>query len=113
MQMNSSALWLRLDSPGPSFSEGKGIRAWSLSVGDRDLWPRCKVFSYAVSSPRQTAHEEKFTPAPEKFIFLTWEQNFLSEVGIFGAFQGKAVSKIFSELQKFRQLHTLFQYNTP
>ena len=32
-RMNSSAEWLRLDSPGPSFSAGEGMRAWSLSVG--------------------------------------------------------------------------------
>ena len=34
MQMNSSAEWLRALSPGPIFSEGNGISAWSLSVGE-------------------------------------------------------------------------------
>ena len=33
-QMYSSAEWLRLLCPGPSFSEGKGMSAWSLSVGE-------------------------------------------------------------------------------
>jgi len=34
MRMNSSAEWERDDCPGPSFIEGKGIRAWSERVGD-------------------------------------------------------------------------------
>lgn len=34
MPMNSSALCERADEPGPSFSDGHGIRAWSLSVGE-------------------------------------------------------------------------------
>ena len=34
MQMYSSAECERQDSPGPSFSDGKGIRAWSESVGE-------------------------------------------------------------------------------
>ena len=34
MQTYSSAECERDDSPGPSFSEGKGIRAWSDSVGE-------------------------------------------------------------------------------
>ena len=33
-QMNSSAVWLRAESPGPIFNEGKGMRAWSDSVGE-------------------------------------------------------------------------------
>ena len=32
--MYSSAVWEREDSPGPSFSEGKRIKAWSLNVGE-------------------------------------------------------------------------------
>ena len=32
----SSAVWLRLDWPGPIFIEGNGIRAWSLKVGDKE-----------------------------------------------------------------------------
>ena len=53
-----------------------------------------KFLSQIASTPQQAVNEGKFTPAPEKNIFLTWEKNFLSEVGIFGAFQKKAVSKI-------------------
>ncbi len=34
MQMYSSAEWEREDCPGPSFSEGQGIRAWSERVGE-------------------------------------------------------------------------------
>jgi hypothetical protein len=32
--MNSSALCERAELPGPNFKEGKGIKAWSLSVGE-------------------------------------------------------------------------------
>ena len=53
-----------------------------------------KFFAYAVSASKPPVSEEKFAPALEKNIFLTWEKNFLGEVGIFWAFQGKAVSKI-------------------
>ena len=32
--MYSSAVWEREDSPGPSLSDGKRIKAWSLNVGE-------------------------------------------------------------------------------
>ena len=56
----------------------------------------------------KVVNEGKFTPAPGKIIFLTWEKNFLSEVGIFFGFSRKDSVKDFAELQKFRQLLTLF-----
>lgn len=33
MCMYSSAVWLRVLSPGPIFIDGQGMRAWSLRVG--------------------------------------------------------------------------------
>ena len=33
MRMYSSAVWLRVLSPGPIFIDGQGMRAWSLRVG--------------------------------------------------------------------------------
>ena len=33
-QTNSSAVWEREEEPGPYLKEGKGISAWSLSVGE-------------------------------------------------------------------------------
>ena len=32
--MYSSAVCERAESPGPSLNEGKGIKAWSLNVGE-------------------------------------------------------------------------------
>ena len=66
---------------------------------------RCQVFSFAALACQPPANEGKFTRRLGNKISLTWAQNFLSEVGILGAFQGKAMSKIFlngkSLLQKF------------
>ena len=47
------------------------------------MYKNVKFLSQSTYTPQPTANEEKFTPAPEKFISLTWEQNFLSEVGVF------------------------------
>ena len=46
MRMYSSAVWEREDSPGPIFTDGKRIRAWSERVGEPngtspDCWHRC------------------------------------------------------------------------
>ena len=71
---------------------------------------RCKVFSYAVSCPRQAVNEGKFTPTPGKIIFLTRAQNFLSEVGIFGAFQGIAVSKIFPNCKSLNLTYQMIRF---
>ena len=49
-----------------------------------------KFFVYVVSASKQPVNEKKFTPAPEKFIFLTQEYNFQSEVAVSWAFSRKS-----------------------
>ena len=53
---------------------------WGIEAR-KALWAECQVFSSAASALQQLVGEEKFAPAPEKNISLTWAQNFLSEVG--------------------------------
>ena len=63
------------------FDFRNGARCVVRSGQQKTQHPPCQVFSCTDSAPQPPANEEKFTPAPEKNIFLTGEQNFLSEVG--------------------------------
>lgn len=67
--------------------------AWCAVTRGRHHSLIVKFFIYAIPVSKLPVNEEKFTPAPKKIIFLTWEYNFLSEVAVSWAFQGKAVSR--------------------
>ena len=55
---------------------------WHIFCSDINHCRRnVKFFSSAASALQRLVGEEKFAPAPEKNISLTWAQNFLSEVG--------------------------------
>ena len=62
-QMYSSALWLRALSPGPNFSDGKGIRVWSLRVvKSKSKAPLCDQLIKGVNPSNY--------PCPESFAVI-------------------------------------------
>ena len=63
--------------------------AWCAVTRGRHHSLIVKFFIYAIPASKLPVNEEKFTPAPEKNIFLTWEYDFLSEVVVSWAFSGK------------------------
>ena len=55
---------------------------WHIFCSDINHYRRnVKFFSSTASALQRLVGEEKFAPALEKNISLTWAQNFLSEVG--------------------------------
>ena len=64
-------------------SQWQTVQRSNVSRGNAGstMYKNVKFLSQPTSTPHPLANEEKFTPAPKKFISLTWEQNFLSEVG--------------------------------
>ena len=63
--------------------------AWCAVTRGRHHSLIVKFFIYAIPASKLPVNEEKFTPAPKKIIFLTWEYNFLSEVAVSWAFSEK------------------------
>ena len=71
--MYSSAEWERAESPGPNFSEGNGMSAWSLSVGEPNgFMPiaihRCTQGWSRAMPDERSLKERAFTS------LLTWER---------------------------------------
>ena len=69
----SSAVWERDESPGPIFKEGKGIRAWSESVGEpKGVRPMARA---RVTSGWHGSMREEFRRNERAFTSpCTWAQ---------------------------------------